>query len=58
MISDFKASLQVTKFNYYFHYLLVFNPGVNLVKLLYVLFTSVAVVSGSKNNSYTCKLHL
>ena len=36
MISDFKASLQVTKFNYYFHYLLVFNPGVNLIKLLYV----------------------
>ena len=26
-------------------------PGVNLI-------TSVAIVLGSKNNSYTCKLHL
>ena len=34
MISDFKASLQVTKFNYYFHCHLVFNPGVNLLTLL------------------------
>ena len=56
MISDFKVSLQVTKFNQYFHYHLVYYPGVNLLKLLQ--FTSVAIVSGSENNSFnTCKLH-
>ena len=29
-------------------------PGVNLIKLLQVLFTSVAIVLGSENNRYTC----
>ena len=33
-------------------------PGVNLIKLLQVLFTSLAIVIGSENNSYTCKVLL
>ena len=36
----------------------VLSTGVNLIKLLEVLFTSVAIILESKNNSYTCKLHL
>ena len=31
------------------------RPEVNLIKLLQVYFTSVAIVSGSENDSYTCK---
>ena len=33
----------------------VLSTGVNLIKLLEVLFTSVAIVLESENNSYTCK---
>ena len=33
-------------------------PGVNLIKLLQVLFTSLAIVIRSENNSYTCKVLL
>ena len=32
--------------------------GVNLIKLLQVKFTSVAIVLESQNNSYTCEFHL
>ena len=34
------------------------RPVVNLIKLLQVYFTSVAIVLGSENDSYTCKVHL
>ena len=33
----------------------IVQPGVNLIKLLQLYFTSVAIVQESKNNSYTCK---
>ena len=35
-----------------------FNPGAIFIKLLQVLFIVVAIVLGSENNRYTCKLHL
>ena len=34
------------------------SPGVNLIKLLNMQFTSVAIVLEPENNSYTCKLHM
>ena len=34
------------------------RTGVNLIKLLHVYFTSVAIVLKSENNSCTCKLHV
>ena len=34
------------------------EPGVNSIKLLQLLFKSVAIVSEIKNNNYTCELHL
>ena len=34
------------------------EPGVNLINLLQVLFTSVAIVFRLLNNCYTCKLQV
>ena len=34
------------------------NPGVNLIKLLQVSFTSVAIVFRLLNNGYSCKLQM
>ena len=34
---------------------IIWKPGVNYIKLLQVLFTSVNIVLESTNNSFTCK---
>jgi len=38
--------------------MIVIKSGDNLIKLLQVKFTSVAIVLESENNGYTFKLHL
>ena len=34
------------------------NPGVNVIKVLHLYFTRVAIVSLTENNSCTCKLQV
>ena len=34
------------------------NPGVNVIKVLHLYFTRVAIVSFAENNSCTCKLQV
>ena len=36
----------------------VFSPGVNVIKVLHLYFTRVAIVSLAENNSCTCKLQV